>query len=69
LDSEDCLRFASKKFIDRFNYIEDRLAEKGLDWPGTSPNDLEELWQQAKKEEKKEKKEEQDKRSDNNPKE
>lgn len=53
LDSEDCLRFASKKFIDRFNYIEDRLADKGQDWPDASLHDLEELWQQAKKEENK----------------
>jgi tetrapyrrole methylase family protein/MazG family protein len=52
LDSEDCLRFASKKFIERFNYIEDCLADKGIDWADASLDELEAMWQQAKKEQK-----------------
>ncbi|MGI5892585.1 MAG: nucleoside triphosphate pyrophosphohydrolase [Bacillota bacterium] len=51
LDSEDALRFTIRKFIKRFEYIEDKLAQKELAWSEASLPLLEEAWQEAKQHE------------------
>lgn len=48
LDAETALRKASKRFSDRFRYIETQLLQNGEDIHHTSPARLEELWQEAK---------------------
>ena len=48
LDAETALRKANKRFSDRFRYIETQLAQQGEDIYHTSPERLEELWQEAK---------------------
>ncbi|MDR2826929.1 MAG: nucleoside triphosphate pyrophosphohydrolase [Candidatus Adiutrix intracellularis] len=46
--AEDALSEANTRFINRFNYIEDKLAASGQRPEDVSPATLEELWQQAK---------------------
>ena len=48
LDAEDSLRHAVKKFIARFNHMENRLAESGQVWEDSSLADLDSLWKEAK---------------------
>jgi tetrapyrrole methylase family protein/MazG family protein len=48
LDAETALRKATKRFSDRFRYLETRLAQQGEEIYNTSPARLEALWQEAK---------------------
>jgi MazG family protein len=50
VDPEQALRRTNAKFRSRFGFIESRLGEQGRKVSGTSIEELEELWQQAKKE-------------------
>jgi MazG family protein len=49
-DPEDALRAASAKFERRFRHMEHRLAEHGRHPRDASPDELEALWAQAKRE-------------------
>ncbi|MDR1045086.1 MAG: nucleoside triphosphate pyrophosphohydrolase [Candidatus Adiutrix sp.] len=47
--AEEALSEANARFVSRFNYIEDRLAEEKLKPEEVGPERLDELWQAAKK--------------------
>jgi MazG family protein len=49
VDPEQALRKTNAKFRKRFGYVEDRLREQGKSLSGSDINEMEELWQQAKK--------------------
>lgn len=49
LNAEMALRKATKRFTDRFRYIEEQVAASGKDIHHVSLGDLEALWQEAKK--------------------
>lgn len=49
LDAEECLRDANKKFINRFQKIEDRVKAEGKELQQYSQPQLEALWIQVKK--------------------
>lgn len=51
VDAERALRGASQRFTRRFEYIEDRLAERGTSVADSSPEEMDALWNQAKSEE------------------
>ncbi|MCL1975834.1 MAG: nucleoside triphosphate pyrophosphohydrolase [Firmicutes bacterium] len=48
LDAEDSLRHTVKKFIARFDYIENILNEKNLAWADFTLGQLDVLWEEAK---------------------
>jgi len=48
LDAENSLRHTVKKFVARFNYIENRLAANNLAWEDSSLKELDALWEEAK---------------------
>lgn len=48
VDPESALERTNKKFIRRFNYMEERAAGKGHTLHDLSPDEMEELWQEAK---------------------
>lgn len=49
IDAEEALKGCNKKFEKRFSYIESVLGESGRAFKDCSLNELEELWQRAKK--------------------
>lgn len=49
VDPESALERTNKKFIQRFNYMEERAAEKGHTLHEMSLGAMEELWQEAKR--------------------
>ncbi len=48
LQAEDALQRANDRFIRRFRYIEDRLAERRQDVHATSAEEMNTLWEEAK---------------------
>jgi tetrapyrrole methylase family protein/MazG family protein len=50
VEPEAALKLSNRKFRKRFGYIEKKLRERGLKFDETTIDDLEELWQEAKKE-------------------
>ena len=52
IDAEQALRHTNRKFISRFNFIEESLDRQGLTWENCDTSRLEELWRQAKEKEK-----------------
>jgi len=52
LDPESALKKTNRKFKRRFQWMEDRLKESGKDPQQASMEELEELWQRAKRQEK-----------------
>jgi MazG family protein len=48
IDSESALKRANRKFKSRFQYMEAELAKAGKNLDGTSLEEMESLWQQAK---------------------
>jgi MazG family protein len=52
LDSESALRKSNRKFRRRFQWMEQRLHENGSNPENVSMDELESLWQQAKRQEK-----------------
>lgn len=52
LDPESALRKTNRKFRRRFQYLEERLREQGHKPDDTSLEEMESLWQQAKRQEK-----------------
>ena len=53
MDCEDTVRYANAKFERRFKYIESELKKKGVNMKDSNLQEMESLWQEAKKEEKK----------------
>lgn len=49
VDPEQALRKSNAKFRERFGYIERKLAERGKSPAGASIDEMESLWQEAKK--------------------
>jgi MazG family protein len=49
LDAEACLRSANARFEKRFEYVEARVHERGGDWSAHSADELDRLWQEAKR--------------------
>jgi len=49
VDPESALERTNKKFIQRFNYMEERAAAKGHTLHEMSLGAMEELWQEAKR--------------------
>ncbi|MBQ7401840.1 MAG: nucleoside triphosphate pyrophosphohydrolase [Lentisphaeria bacterium] len=47
--SEDLLAAANRKFVKRFRYIEEKLAEQGKDIEAVSLEEMDSLWNEAKK--------------------
>jgi XTP/dITP diphosphohydrolase len=45
---EDALEKTNRKFIKRFNYLEQKTIKKGLDLKNMSLDDMEKIWQEAK---------------------
>jgi len=52
LDPEDALRQCNKRFMERFNHIEERLRAKGLSPHQVDLETLDRYWEEAKKTEK-----------------
>jgi len=50
LDSEQCLRDTCKKFISRFDYMEEYAGQNGIDFKSLSLPEKEKLWEMAKNE-------------------
>ncbi len=48
LDAEDALRHTVKKFIARFNYIEEQMEARGGQWGEISLAEMDDYWNQAK---------------------
>ena len=51
VDPEDALNFASQRFIKRFNFIEDSARQEGLTMESMSLDEMDKLWEEAKKKE------------------
>jgi tetrapyrrole methylase family protein/MazG family protein len=49
VDPDEALRKANNRFEDRFRYIEKTLTERGMTSEDASLEEMEELWQEAKK--------------------
>jgi MazG family protein len=49
VEPEAALKLANRKFRRRFRYIEEKVRERGKVLEGTNLDELEELWQEAKK--------------------
>ena len=49
VEPEAALKLTNRKFRQRFEYIENALHERGQAFDQTSIDELEELWQEAKK--------------------
>jgi MazG family protein len=49
INSEEALRAANRKFEERFLYIEDRLREQGKDPALSTLDEMDALWEEAKK--------------------
>jgi tetrapyrrole methylase family protein/MazG family protein len=52
-DPEEALTRTNRKFVSRFQYIEQRLLDKGTSVQDSSLDEMESLWQEAKTEERK----------------
>lgn len=48
LQAEDALRMTNKKFLQRFQYIEEQLQASGQSFAESSLEEMEQYWQQAK---------------------
>lgn len=48
VDPENALEKTNRKFISRFNYIEQRLHEQGRTFADSSLKEMDEIWEQAK---------------------
>ena len=48
VDSEEALKQTNRKFIKRFNFVEDKIRSQGGEIENTTLEEMETLWQQAK---------------------
>jgi len=51
IDPEEVLQKANERFIKRFSYVEKKVKESGKPWEEFTIEELDKLWEQAKKEE------------------
>ena len=51
VDAEEALRSTNRKFEERFLYIEERLREQGKDPASSTLEEMDTLWEEAKKKE------------------
>ena len=49
IDPENALERTNKKFIKRFNYLEDKTIKQGIDLKAMPLEEMEKIWQEAKK--------------------
>ncbi len=49
INPENALELTNRKFIKRFNYLEEQTIKKGVDLKSLTLAQMEEIWQQAKK--------------------
>ena len=49
IDSENALERTNKKFIKRFNFLEDKTIKKGIDLKEMSLDEMNAIWEEAKK--------------------
>ncbi|OHX68593.1 nucleoside triphosphate pyrophosphohydrolase [Flammeovirga pacifica] len=49
INPSDALERTNKKFISRFNYIEDKMKEKGLSFDDTTLEQMDKFWEESKK--------------------
>jgi tetrapyrrole methylase family protein/MazG family protein len=49
IDPETALRKTNRKFVQRFQFIEASLRQAGKDFQDSTVEEMEDLWQQAKK--------------------
>lgn len=49
VNPEDALRKSISRFISRFRYIEEEIARQGREWGNVSLEEMEGLWQEAKR--------------------
>lgn len=49
VNPEDALEKANRKFIRRFQYVEQQVTQKGRQLPQVSPQELQRYWEEAKK--------------------
>ena len=52
INPEEALERTNRKFISRFNYLEDQVKEKGQDLTELSLEEMDSYWDEAKKLEK-----------------
>ncbi len=52
IDPESALERTNRKFIKRFNYLEEKTLKLGISLKDMSLDDMEKIWQEAKKDEK-----------------
>ncbi len=53
INPDDALEKANKKFVRRFEFLENKVQETGKNWDNITPEELDEFWEQAKAEEQK----------------
>lgn len=51
IDAEEALRQTTNRFVARFGHIENTLAERGRSFSESSPEEMDSLWNEAKKRE------------------
>lgn len=49
VNPENALEHTNRKFISRFNYLESKIKEKGLNFKDLTLNEMDEIWNEAKK--------------------
>ena len=51
IDAEGALRNANRRFVNRFRHMEDTARERGEEFSGMSPEQMDGLWEEAKQSE------------------
>ena len=51
IDAETALRHANRRFVSRFRHMEDTARERGEEFSGMSPEQMDGLWEEAKQSE------------------
>ena len=49
INPENALRLTNEKFINRFNYIEDKLKETGKEIGNSNLEEMDKYWEESKK--------------------
>lgn len=49
VNPENALEHTNRKFISRFNYLESKIKERGLNFKDLTLNEMDEIWNEAKK--------------------
>lgn len=51
LDPEEALKGTTKRFVQRFRLVEEQVRKSGRDWKDFNIDELDEMWERAKKKE------------------